>query len=504
LSLALARKYRPATFNDLIGQEAVSQTLSLALDNQRLSHAYLFSGLRGSGKTSTARIFAKALLCEKGASSHPCGECTHCIMAAENRHMDIIEMDAASNRGIDDIKDLIEHTKYKPSSARYKIFIIDEVHMLTSEAAAALLKTLEEPVEHVLFILATTELHKVLSTIASRCQVYRFRRARTDELKGRLQYILKKEERRADDDALQLIIDRSEGCYRDAESLLGQMLTLQDKEVTCSELTSFLGLPPPELLERFLRALISGYAMPAVEVADESFSAGVDPEQFLKESIRSARDEAVRAAQSKPLTWADGEESVAERLPQIIRVLLQALQDLAYVPQPMIAVHLAILTVCTKKEERPAFAKASSYAKTSEDKPADKPAVSSSNEEAAVSPARVSELSVERVRSVWKRLVEEVKSTNQVASTFLRAVEPVAMAGDTVTIRAQYSLHCTFFEKPENRKLLAETLSGLLKQQVAVSFVLDESGVHKGPSLAEQRRVQEDKFERTVKEVFGA
>jgi DNA polymerase-3 subunit gamma/tau len=129
LSLALARKYRPATFDDLIGQESVSQTLSLALDGNRLSHAYLFSGLRGSGKTSTARIFAKALLCEKGSTSHPCGTCPHCVMSAENRHMDIIEMDAASNRGIDDIKDLIEHTKYKPSSARYKIFIIDEVHI---------------------------------------------------------------------------------------------------------------------------------------------------------------------------------------------------------------------------------------------------------------------------------------------------------------------------------------------------------------------------------------
>jgi len=176
LSLALARKYRPATFDDLIGQDSVSQTLSLALDGNRLSHAYLFSGLRGSGKTSTARIFAKALLCEEGTTSHPCGLCTHCVMAAENRHMDIIEMDAASNRGIDDIKDLIEHTKYKPSSARYKIFIIDEVHMLTTQAFNALLKTLEEPPDFVKFILATTDPLKLPATILSRTQHFRFKK----------------------------------------------------------------------------------------------------------------------------------------------------------------------------------------------------------------------------------------------------------------------------------------------------------------------------------------
>ncbi|HHH19249.1 MAG TPA: DNA polymerase III subunit gamma/tau, partial [Campylobacterales bacterium] len=165
MSLALARKYRPATFDDLIGQEAVSQTLSLALDSDRLSHAYLFSGLRGSGKTSTARIFAKALLCEGGTTSHPCGTCSHCVMAGESRHMDIIEMDAASNRKIDDIRELIEHTKYKPATARYKIFIIDEVHMLTKEAFNALLKTLEEPPSFVKFILATTDPLKLPATI---------------------------------------------------------------------------------------------------------------------------------------------------------------------------------------------------------------------------------------------------------------------------------------------------------------------------------------------------
>jgi len=164
VSLALARKYRPTSFEYLVGQDAIAKTLSLALDNNKLSHAYLFSGIRGSGKTSTARIFAKALLCSRGPTSRPCGECENCIMANDGRHIDIIEMDAASNRGIEDIKELIEHTKYKPSIGRFKIFIIDEVHMLTTQAFNALLKTLEEPPEFVKFILATTDPLKLPAT----------------------------------------------------------------------------------------------------------------------------------------------------------------------------------------------------------------------------------------------------------------------------------------------------------------------------------------------------
>ncbi|MEA3433523.1 MAG: DNA polymerase III subunit gamma/tau, partial [Campylobacterota bacterium] len=220
MSLALARKYRPATFDDLIGQEAVSQTLSLALDGNRLSHAYLFSGLRGSGKTSTARIFAKALLCEKGAASHPCGTCTHCVMAAESRHMDIIEMDAASNRGIDDIKDLIEHTKYKPSSARYKIFIIDEVHMLTNQAFNALLKTLEEPPDFVKFILATTDPLKLPATILSRTQHFRFKKIPQNLVLKHLEHILHLENIEYEVEALDIIARSGAGSLRDSLTLM--------------------------------------------------------------------------------------------------------------------------------------------------------------------------------------------------------------------------------------------------------------------------------------------
>ena len=252
MSLALARKYRPATFDDLIGQEAVSQTLSLALDGNRLSHAYLFSGLRGSGKTSTARIFAKALLCEKGATSHPCGICTHCIMAAENRHMDIIEMDAASNRGIDDIKDLIEHTKYKPSSARYKIFIIDEVHMLTNQAFNALLKTLEEPPDFVKFILATTDPLKLPATILSRTQHFRFKKIPQNLVLKHLEHILNLENIEYELDALDIIARSGAGSLRDSLTLMDQAIVYSKNYVDVTTVTGMLGIIEPSHLEALL------------------------------------------------------------------------------------------------------------------------------------------------------------------------------------------------------------------------------------------------------------
>ena len=256
MSLALARKYRPATFDDLIGQEAVSQTLSLALDGNRLSHAYLFSGLRGSGKTSTARIFAKALLCEQGATSHPCGTCTHCVMASQNSHMDIIEMDAASNRGIDDIKDLIEHTKYKPSSARYKIFIIDEVHMLTPQAFNALLKTLEEPPDFVKFILATTDPLKLPATILSRTQHFRFKKIPQNLVLKHLEHILDLENVGYERDALDIIARSGAGSLRDSLTLLDQAIVYSKNFVDVGTVTGMLGIIEPSHLEALLHDIM--------------------------------------------------------------------------------------------------------------------------------------------------------------------------------------------------------------------------------------------------------
>ncbi len=256
-SEVLARKYRPSNFDELIGQETISQTLSLALDSNRLSHAYLFSGLRGSGKTSTARILAKALICEKGITHQPCGVCQNCILALENRHMDIVEMDAASSRKIDDIRDLIEQTKYKPASARFKIFIIDEVHMLTKEAFNALLKTLEEPPKYVKFILATTDPLKLPATILSRTQHFRFKKIKINKVVAHLAHILHLEEIEYEEEALEILARSGNGSLRDTLTLLDQAIIYSKNHVDVNTVTDMLGLVDPKFITDIFNAIFA-------------------------------------------------------------------------------------------------------------------------------------------------------------------------------------------------------------------------------------------------------
>ncbi|BCD62738.1 DNA polymerase III subunit gamma/tau [Nitratiruptor sp. YY08-26] len=255
--MTLALKYRPKRFEDLIGQEAISQTLQRALDTNQLSHAYLFSGLRGSGKTSTARIFSKCLLCDEGPTSTPCEKCENCTAANENRHIDIIEMDAASNRKIDDIRDLIEHTKYKPAQGRFKIFIIDEVHMLTKEAFNALLKTLEEPPEYVKFILATTDPLKLPATILSRTQHFRFKKIAQKDILHHLEYILNIENVAFEPEALQIIARSGSGSLRDTLTLLDQAIIYAKGKITVQNVTSMLGLVDPKEIEEIYSLILN-------------------------------------------------------------------------------------------------------------------------------------------------------------------------------------------------------------------------------------------------------
>ncbi len=292
--IALARKYRPQNFNDLIGQESVSQTLSLALHNNRLSHAYLFSGLRGSGKTSTARIFAKALVCSDTTSSNACEVCDNCVMANEGRHMDIIEMDGASNRGIDDIKDLIEHTKYKPSLAQYKIFIIDEVHMLTPPAFNALLKTLEEPPSFVKFILATTDPLKLPATILSRTQHFRFNKIAPAKVMAHLEYILDTEGVSFEKEALEIITRNGAGSLRDTLTLLDQAIVYSKNCVDLQTVTSMLGIIDPIVIANLFEDILakkSDSVFKFLETAND-YEAGMVVDEmilFLKEALLSRK-----------------------------------------------------------------------------------------------------------------------------------------------------------------------------------------------------------------------
>ncbi|MGI0405868.1 DNA polymerase III subunit gamma/tau [Helicobacter himalayensis] len=257
MSLALALKYRPKTFDDLIGQHSVSQTLSLALDSKHISHAYLFSGLRGSGKTSSARIFSRCLQCESGPTSKPCGECENCKAALEGRHIDIIEMDGASSRKIEDIRALIEQTKYRPSFGRFKIFIIDEVHMLTREAFNALLKTLEEPPEYVKFILATTDPLKLPATILSRTQHFRFKQISQRLVVEHIASILNKENVSFEPQALEIIARSGSGSLRDTLTLLDQAIIFCKGNIDTASVTDMLGVVDPQIFENLFSSLLS-------------------------------------------------------------------------------------------------------------------------------------------------------------------------------------------------------------------------------------------------------
>jgi len=244
----LARRYRSSTFDDLIGQDHVARTLKKAIESGRIAHAYLFCGTRGTGKTSTARILAKCLNCEStGApTATPCGKCESCQAIARGEDMDVIEIDAASNTGVDNVRDVISNAQYRPARSRFKVYIIDETHMLSKAAFNALLKTLEEPPEHVKFILATTEPEKVLPTILSRCQRYDFRNIPTREIAAHLRDICKKEKIKADDDALLMVAKAGAGSMRDSLSLLDRLLSVGEKELTA------------ELVEQLLVEVTSG------------------------------------------------------------------------------------------------------------------------------------------------------------------------------------------------------------------------------------------------------
>ncbi len=278
--MPLYRKYRPQQLEEVVGQEHIKKALTNAITTNKISHAYLFTGPRGTGKTSTARIFAKSLNCVEGPTIHPCGKCANCIDITNSTPMDVIEIDAASNRSVEDAQHILERVMYAPVNSRYKIYIIDEVHMLSTTAFNALLKTLEEPPKNVIFILATTEVHKVLDTIKSRCQRYDFRRITTDDIVKHLRMISTKEDINITDDALISIAKNSAGGMRDSIALLEQLSVLGG-EITTAEIDNLLGRLSFDILNEFSQKIVDSKPNEAIEILEKVYNSGNEPVQIL-------------------------------------------------------------------------------------------------------------------------------------------------------------------------------------------------------------------------------
>jgi len=354
----LARKYRPQTFSELIGQDAMVKTLANAIERGRIAHAFLLTGVRGVGKTSTARLIAKALNCigpdgQGGPTINPCNICEPCRAISEGRHIDVIEMDAASHTGIDDIREIIDAVRYASVSARYKIYIIDEVHMLSKAAFNALLKTLEEPPEHVKFLFATTEVNKVPVTVLSRCQRFDLRRIPAEKLAAHFSDVSNAEGVEIEPEALGMIARAAEGSARDGLSILDQAIAHGAGAVTAGQVRDMLGLADRGRIRRLLQLVLTGDAGAALAELDEAHELGIDPTQLLRGLMESlhAATRAKAGASSDALQSAEERESAAEMakalgwgtIHRLWQMLLKGLQDVEVAPDPREAAEMALL-----------------------------------------------------------------------------------------------------------------------------------------------------------------
>jgi DNA polymerase-3 subunit gamma/tau len=355
----LARKWRPQVFADVVGQSHITKTLQNAITTNRLAHAFLFSGPRGVGKTTTARILAKALNCKEGPTPNPCGVCDPCRETAAGSAVDVIEIDGASNRGIEHIRELRETVRYAPAGGKYKVYVIDEVHMLTNEAFNALLKTLEEPPPHVIFVFATTEPQKIPATIHSRCQRYGFKRVALNDIVERLRTIASAEGITISDAGLAMIARAAEGSMRDSQSLLDQAVSYSGLEVRDGDLQNILGAVPQEVLHRFTGALLGRDAAKLLPMVDELLEQGQDMRQFLAGAvehlrnlivIRTAKDPAaiieLPAADLAVLRQqADGAD--LEQLLMLFDGLARTLDELRWSPHQRFTLEVGLVKACS-------------------------------------------------------------------------------------------------------------------------------------------------------------
>ena len=482
MAQALYRKYRSQTFEEVIGQEHVTTTLRNALREGRIAHAYLFSGPRGTGKTSTARILAKAVNClHPDPAQRPDNSCPICVAVNEGRLVDLVEMDAASHTSVDHIRELIERVSVAPAEARYKVYVIDEAHMLSNAAFNALLKTLEEPPPHVIFILATTEPHKIPETVLSRCQRFDFRRIAAHRIVEHLAHILAQEGRDAERAALEHIAFAAEGCMRDAVSLLDQLLSFGGERITLEQVESVLGMVPAATLARFVDAMMARDPGQMIAQVQELITQGTDLRQFSQQLVRYLRDVLlVRVGGREVLPDLPAERAaVLERQAQGLSpaFLVQAIKRLNAVAAEVrsgvdvqLALELALVEVVsasrTAEEQQPAVASASSAGQA----PAETPAEAVT---APTPPAGDAE-ALERLRRQWKQVIQWFREHRRFKiQAALGSARPVQVMGDQVELVFKNQFSLDMVQRPENLRQVELVISQVLGSTYKVACFLE-------------------------------
>jgi DNA polymerase-3 subunit gamma/tau len=479
-----ALKWRPKSFDEIIGQNHVTTTLKSAIQKNRLAHAYLFAGPRGVGKTSTARILAKALNCKEGPTPNPCGKCSSCLEIAKGSSLDVIEIDGASNRGIEEIRTLRENVKFAPVSGKFKVYIIDEVHQITPDGFNALLKTLEEPPPYVKFIFATTHPNKVMPTILSRCQRMDFRRITAMEMVVQLEKIVAAEKLNVDKEVLFAIAKSSDGALRDAESILDQLVSFSRDKVLLKDVVSILGLVEQEALFEITDTIIRKDPMGALTILNRLIDDGKDISVFLSSLIEHFRNLMIARVTKGDAKLIDlPQESCDKLLKQASALTLEeifsafnimvATQEMSKrldslrIPLEISLVRLAH----DKKNQAPVVNLPEKEVPAKESKTAH---VSKKAEVAPEPPPTALSITLDNIKEGWGNIIENLSRIKMSVATYMNEGEPFKLQGNILTIAfpKNYSLHKESLESKENKEIIEKNISQLFNENLRVNFVL--------------------------------
>ena len=495
----LARKWRPQQFDDVVGQEHVTTTLKNAIHQDRLAHAYLFVGPRGIGKTSTARIFAKALNCVKGPTTEPCGKCDNCIEIAEGRSLDVLEIDGASNNGVEQVRELRETVRYAPARAKFKIYIIDEVHMLTTQAFNALLKTLEEPPSHVKFFFATTEPQKVLPTILSRCQRFDLRRIPANMIVKHLKKIAKDEKVAIDDEALAAIARGAEGGLRDAESALDQLISFCGSKIAESDVLSVFGLVAHEKIAALTDALIDGETNKALTVLKDLDEVGKDLQRLLTDVLDHFRNLLVTTLGGDgaelldlPETELELVKKQAQRIDsdavlRMIDALAGAEGRLRYALSKRILFEIALVKAIKARQMvgiDGVLKKLNELKGNLGTAPNPLPSPSA--------PQRAATASAASIEEAWEYAVEHLGKATPLAKSYLVGTRPLGLKGKVLTIGfdPEFADRREFVDRPRNIELLQSKLKEKLRMDVTLKLEVSEATTPALPKLTAALKAQ--------------